>query len=270
MIQPGRQRAVAVREALVGARQVWQGVRTWGTSPRLMLLGLIPGAVTAAVFGTGAVVLVTQVARIGDAIATATVGADGWLHDAVQVVSMLAVLGAAAVIGVYTFTAFTLLIGQPFFERLSREVDLRAGVHGVEPEESAWRGMARGVGEALRLALLTVPLALGLFLVGLIPGVGGPVALALGAAFGGWFLALELTAYPLARRDVLALQRRRAVLRAHRARVVGFGAAVFLLFLIPLGALVFMPAAVAGATHLVQGLPTVRDVMPPRPPAPRS
>ena len=267
--QPPR-RGAAAREALLGARHVWLGTRTWATNPRLMLLGLIPGAITAALLGSGALILVSQVARIGDAIADVTVGPEGWLHDVVQVVGMLAVLGAAAVIGIYTFTALTLLIGQPFFEQLSREVDAAAGFDGTEPQEGPWRALVRGLGEALRLALLTVPLAIALFLVGLIPAIGGVLGFALGAGLGGWFLALELTTPPLSRRGVVTLGQRRAVLRRHRARVIGFGAAVFVLFLVPLGALVFMPVAVAGATRLVQGLPNATAVSQPRPRAPRS
>jgi CysZ protein len=40
------------------------------------------------------------------------------------------------------------------------------------------------------------------------------------------------------------------VLRANRPLAVGFGAAVFVCFLVPLGAIVTMPAAVAGGALL--------------------
>lgn len=230
-----------------------KGVRTWGANPRLMLWGLIPGVITLVIFGAGAVVLISRIVDISGAIAGALVSGDGWWADAVQVVAALAVLGAAAVVGIYTFTAVTLLIGQPFFEKLSREVDRAHGFEGSDPEESVWAGTWRGVGEALRIAALSIPVAIGLFLIGLIPVIGGLTAFCLGAAFGGWFLTLELTAYPLARRGIVPLSQRRAVLKPRRAQAVGFGASVFLLFLIPLGAVFFMPAAVAGATHMVRG-----------------
>jgi CysZ protein len=71
----------------------------------------------------------------------------------------------------------------------------------------------------------------------------------LGAAVGGWLLAIELTGAPFQRRG-RRLQDRRQVLRAHRPLTLGFGVAVFLSFLIPLGAILLMPAAVAGATLL--------------------
>ena len=44
----------------------------------------------------------------------------------------------------------------------------------------------------------------------------------------------------------------RPYLRGHRPFALGFGVAVFLSFLIPLGAILLMPAAVAGAALLTR------------------
>jgi len=235
-----------------------------------MALGLVPGAITAVVFAVLAVVILLQLDEWSRSIAGALVDGDGWLSGVAQVGAALAILAGAALVAVYAFTAVTLLAGQPFFERLSRDVDAAAGFDGSDPGETAWRSTVRGMAEALRLACLTVPLAIGLFLVGLVPVVGGAAAFTLGAVFGGWFVALELTTYPLARRGVVSLRDRRTLLRGHRWRVIGFGAACFLAFLVPLGAVAFMPAAVAGATQLVQRLGVERGITGPRPPAPPS
>jgi CysZ protein len=73
----------------------------------------------------------------------------------------------------------------------------------------------------------------------------------------GWILAVELTGVPFQRRGQ-RLRDRRAALRGHRPMALGFGAAVFVCFLIPLGAVLLMPAAVAGGTLLSRralGLP---------------
>ena len=48
------------------------------------------------------------------------------------------------------------------------------------------------------------------------------------------------------------LRHRRAALGARRATSLGFGVAVFCSFLIPLGAILLMPAAVAGAALLAR------------------
>lgn len=215
-----------------------------------MAWGLLPGAITAALFGGLGVVVATQLAGWSGAIASLVVD-DGWVHGALQVVAGVAILSAAVLVAVYALTAVTLTIGQPFFERIGREVDAREGFSGADPDEHWARALLRSVSEALRLTLLTLPFAIVLFLIGLVPVIGGVTAFVLGASVGGWFLALELTAYPLSRRGYVTLGSRRAVLRRRRALVVGFGAAVFALFLIPLGAALFMPAAVAGATLLV-------------------
>jgi CysZ protein len=71
----------------------------------------------------------------------------------------------------------------------------------------------------------------------------------IGAAIGGWLLAVELTGVPFQRRGQ-RLRHRRAVLARNRAQALGFGVAVFCSFLIPLGAILLMPAAIAGATLL--------------------
>jgi CysZ protein len=44
------------------------------------------------------------------------------------------------------------------------------------------------------------------------------------------------------------------MLRGRRAMAIGFGTATFVCFLIPLGAVLVMPAAVAGATLLCRRL----------------
>jgi CysZ protein len=98
---------------------------------------------------------------------------------------------------------------------------------------------------------LSLLIGIPLFFGGFIPVVGQFVVPVIGAAVGGWFLALELVGAPFYRRG-LRLPDRRRLLRANRPTALGFGVAVFLCFLIPLGAVLVMPAAVAGATLLTR------------------
>ncbi|MBI5160030.1 MAG: EI24 domain-containing protein, partial [Micrococcales bacterium] len=99
-----------------------------------------------------------------------------------------------------------------------------------------------------------------LFLVGLLPGVGSVSALVIGAVLGGRLLGAELLERPLTGRG-MAREAQTRLRHVHRARITGFGACAYLLFLLPLGAVVAMPAAVAGATLLA------RDLLPPETPA---
>jgi len=118
----------------------------------------------------------------------------------------------------------------------------------------------RSLRDSGRLILTTLLIAIPLFVVGLIPIVGQVVAPVLGALVGGWFLALELTGVAFYRRG-MGLKDRRRMLRTQRTTAIGFGVAIFLCFLIPLGGVLIMPAAVAGGTLLARktfGLPTHR------------
>ena len=64
---------------------------------------------------------------------------------------------------------------------------------------------------------------------------------------------MELTAIALERRG-LGLAERLRLLWRRRLLAIGFGVAVFLLFLIPVGGLLGMPGAVAGDTQLARRL----------------
>jgi CysZ protein len=152
-------------------------------------------------------------------------------------------------LGILTFVAVTLAIGDPFYERISERVEDRFGGVPDAVEIGFWRSVRRGLLDAVRLIGLSIVVAVPLFLLGLVPVVGQVLSPVLGALVGGWLLAVELTGVPFQRRGQWLWQRR-AALRAHRPIALGFGVAVFLCFLIPLGAILLMPAAIAGATLL--------------------
>ena len=64
-------------------------------------------------------------------------------------------------------------------------------------------------------------------------------------------IAVELTTRPLEARGITWEQRKR-VLRSRNPRLIGFGVATHLFYAIPLGAVLVMPAAVAGATIMAR------------------
>ncbi|WP_084129624.1 EI24 domain-containing protein [Demequina sp. NBRC 110055] len=248
----------AIKEAAIGARMLVRGLATWRTAPRTMAWGLLPAALSAVILGFVVVAALAGAFPLGTWTADLAFEPGSFPHGALRLLVAVAVVGAAALISIYTFTALALLVGQPFFERISRELDAHDPALEGEDPEPWWRAALRGIAEWARLLLLTVPLGLVALLVGLIPVVGTASAFALSAGLGGWLLTLELTSYPLSRRGIVSLAQRRRALRGHRARAVGFGAAVFLVFLIPGGVVAMMPAAAAGGTALVRSLPADR------------
>lgn len=237
--------STASREFFAGASFLGRGLRMWITSPRLMLLGALPALIVGMVYLAGIVVLLVNIETITVAISPfASAWEEPW-RTGMRVVAGAAVAAAGILLLAYTFVAVTLLVGDPFYERIWRAVETNLGDAPVEVQ----RGLLRSLADALRLVALAVLVTLLLLVCGLIPGLGQLIALVLGALFGGWILALELTGFAFDARGFTLTQRRR-MLRAHRSRSLGFGVLTYLLFLIPGAAVIVMPAAVAGAALL--------------------
>jgi CysZ protein len=119
------------------------------------------------------------------------------------------------------------------------------------------------LGAGIRILIPTILIAIALFVIGFVPVVGQILVPVLGAFFGGWFLTLELTGLAFEGRG-MTLKDRRIALRSRRARTLGFGVASYVSFLIPLGAVIMMPAAVAGATLLARSALGEDVSVPPR------
>jgi CysZ protein len=240
-----------LREFFTGVGLLGQGLRVWLTAPRLMLLGVVPALIVGALFLVGIIALGLNL----DGIATAvTPFADAWgepLRTGIRVIAGLAFLAVAVLVVIYTFTTVTLIVGDPFYEKIWRHVESRFGAVPQAPPRGFWRGVGRDVGTGLRMLIPTIFAGLALFVLGFIPLVGTILAATLGAFVGGWFLAVELAGLGFDARG-LSLRERRQTLCARRAMTLGFGVATYLLFLLPLGAVLVMPAAVAGATLLTR------------------
>ncbi|MFB2599758.1 EI24 domain-containing protein [Herbiconiux sp. P17] len=240
-----------IREFFGGVAVLGRGLGLWATRPKLMLVGALPALIVAVVYLAGIVVLAVF---SPDLAAWVTPFAEGWVEPwrtITRVSAAIALVGVGILLVVFTFTAITLAVGDPFYERIWRETEETLGNAPVEPSGRFWRLLARGIGAGLRILALTIVIGVLLFVVGLVPFAGQIAVPVLAGLFGGWVLALELTGFAFDARE-LRLRDRRRMLGARRARTLGFGVATYLLFLIPLGAVFAMPAAVAGATVLAR------------------
>lgn len=219
---------------------LFRGLSICLRSPRLYALGLLPALIAGLLYAAALTVLILFI--------------DDWStvwRDVIRVFAGLTTLGVAGLVSVLTFTAVTLLIGDPFYEKISERVEARFGGVPGAVEIVWWRSLRRSLVDSLRLIGTGLLLGIPLLLLGLIPVAGQILGAVLGGAVGGWVLALELTGAPFQRRG-MRLRDRRTVLGRNRATALGFGAAVFVSFLIPLGAVLLMPAAVAGAALLAR------------------
>ena len=251
MTQPSVRRSRFPVRFLGGVRLLGSGLKMWITDPRIMLLGAVPALIVTAVYIGGVVLLASHLDGIASA---ATPFADTWdegPRTAVRAAVTLAMLAAALLVFVYTFTTVTLAIGSPFYERISRKVEARLGGIDSPVELPFWRGVGRGVLDSARILFTTIGVAVLLLMFGFIPLVGQTLVPVLAAVAGGWFLALELTAFAFEARGFDGTRKRRA-LSADRATTLGLGVATYLVFFIPFAAVIVMPAAVAGGTMLAR------------------
>jgi CysZ protein len=238
-------------EFWLGFRLLGKGFGRFGGSLRLLLLGMIPAVITVALFGVGWFFLLVY---IDDLAALATWFADDWSdgwRKAMELGAGAGILVAAALLSALTFTALTLLIGDPFYEVISERIEDRLGGTPGAVDLPWYKTLWPNLVDSLRLIGLGILLAVPLFLLGFIPVVGQTVVPVLNVLVGGWLIAVELTGIPFNRRGI-RLKERRKILRAHRAMTLGFGIPVFAVLLIPLVAIVVIPAAVSGATLLAR------------------
>ncbi len=242
------------RSFLRGAADLARGFGFWSRRPGVMALGLIPAAIVGLVLLGGLIALGAFLPQIVDAL---TPFADAWPEvwtTIVRIAAGTALLGGAIVLVAVSFTALTLMVGEPFYDRIWRAAEADLGGAVPDSEGGFWRSVGDAIGLIARGLLAAVLAAL----VGLIPVVGGVLGSVTAVSLTGWLLADELTSRALSARGILAADRRR-LRRSHRARFLGFGIATQLCFLIPLGAVVTMPAAVAGSTRLARAVFDARD-----------
>ncbi|MFC8829349.1 EI24 domain-containing protein [Streptomyces sp. NPDC057137] len=237
----------------VGFGYLVKGQRWVGAHGRWLGFGLLPGLVTLVLY---AAALVGLLYGADDLTAWATPFADDWsslwqgLFRGFLTVLLFALVLFVAVI---TFTAVTLLVGQPFYESLSEAVDRSEGGDVPESGLPLWRELWISARDSLRILGRVVLYGVLLFALGFIPVVGQTVVPVLGFCVSGFFLTEELTAVAMQRRGI-ELKERLPLLRRRRLLTVGFGVPLTLAFLVPFVAVFLMPGAVAGATLMARDL----------------
>ncbi|MFD8015894.1 EI24 domain-containing protein [Streptomyces sp. NPDC058955] len=247
-----------MRDFGVGFGYLVQGQKWVARHGRQFGFGLLPGLVTLVLYA-GA--LVGLGFGADDLVAWATPFADDWSSPWLglfrnALTALVFVFGLF--LAVITFTAVTLLIGQPFYESLSEDVDRSEGGEVPESGLPLWRELWISARDSLRVVLRVALYGVLLFACGFIPVVGQTVVPAIGFCVSGFFLAEELTAVALQRRGV-ELKERLTLLRGRRGVALGFGVPLTLAFLVPFVAVFLMPGAVAGATLMVRDLRGERD-----------
>ncbi|MGW5280105.1 EI24 domain-containing protein [Streptomyces collinus] len=244
-----------MRDLGAGFGHLLAGQRWVGRHGRQYGFGLLPGLITLVLY---AAALVALGVWGEDGVAWATPFADDWSSPWQGLFRgfLTAVLFALGLLlAVLTFTAVTLLVGQPFYENLSEKVDEDVSPDGTVPRSGLplWRELWISARDSLRILVRALVWGVLLFALGFLPVVGQTVVPVLGFFVTGFFLTEELTSVALQRRGV-ELRDRLTLLRSRKTLVWGFGTPLGLAFLVPFVAVFLMPGAVAGATLLAREL----------------
>jgi CysZ protein len=244
-----------MRDLGAGFGYLVKGQRWVARNGRQYGFGLLPGLITLVLY-LG--VLVCLAVWGDDLVSWATPFADDWSSPWSGLFRgfLTAVLFALALLlAVLTFTAVTLLVGQPFYEALSERVDRSVSPDGTTPTSDLplAREMWISARDSLRVLVRATLWGVLLFALGFLPVLGQTVVPVVGFFVTGFFLTQELTAVALQRRGV-ELRARLALLRARRSLAWGFGAPLAAAFTVPLVSVFLMPGAVAGATLLARDL----------------
>lgn len=220
--------------------------------PRLLVLGAVPPFVTSIL---SLLVLVYVALHSSEAARWSTPFADGWdagWRDPFRATFAVILVAATVLVLVMAFTALTLLIGAPIYDRISEAVETASGGVPGRVDDPARVWVPRMIGQTAVTLAQAIVLGFALFLVGLIPAVGGIVSAILGALTGGFLVTRELSAGPAERRGMTRLADRRRLLGREPLFTLGFGIPVYVLLSIPFVAVAVFPAAAAGATMLTR------------------
>lgn len=240
-----------IGDVVRGVALLLRGLKMVLARPKLFAFGMVPPLITSVLMIAALVALVVNLDTVVGALTGFT---DTWgtAGSVVRAVVGIVLVAAELLVMVLTFTAITLALGDPIYQRISERVDAELGPLPPEPKEATAAMISRTVRQVaatVGMAALGGVLA---FLLGLMPLIGAVLAAAASALIGGRLMVREITGPAFERRGLLQTEDRRPVLQRNRALAMGFGVPAFWLLSIPVVAVVVFPAAVTGATLLVR------------------
>lgn len=230
-------------EAVSGAALLARGFGLVVSRRRLFLLGALPPLITSVIFLALLITMIINLDRIIPQYA-----------DWIRVLIGIGAVGGSVLIMVLVFTAVTLAIGSPAYEKIADLVEAELGDAPVEPAEPVAKAIRRSVGQSIGLLLVSLVGAVGFALLGLVPVLGQTLIPVLSTIFGAWMLCIELISTPFQRRGLRSIAERRHAMRQRRAHTLGFAVPTFLLLAVPFLSVLVFPAAAAGGTLLARDL----------------
>lgn len=220
-----------------GVRFFFLGMRTLIRNPVLLSLSLIPMLLTLALLLGLAIAGAWIVGRLLGDILSAE-----WRIAAQVLMFLLALL-----IAYFLYLPVARVLLAPFAEALSRRTHAINAGQAMRQNNQGW---ARAMWEGLKLVMFQLVVALAVLALGLaFPPVGAPVGVAVAIFLAG----LDFFDIPLSTRG-LRLRKKLGVIWRNKSLALGFGAAAYLMLLIPVVNMLALPVGVIGATLLIDAL----------------
>ncbi|WP_413228768.1 EI24 domain-containing protein [Chloroflexus sp.] len=167
-----------------------------------------------------------------------------WLVRGVLVIALFVGIG-------YLLVRFGVVLGSPFYSRLSELLEERLRGVAITAPPPTPANIARDLGRAvlfeLKKLLLTLVIGLPALLLNLIPGAGSILATIAGIALGATIACLDFFDPPLERRR-LRFRAKLGFIRRHLPASAGFGLICLGLVSIPLFNLLAVPICITAGT----------------------
>jgi CysZ protein len=166
----------------------------------------------------------------------------GWMKDLLQALVFL----FALLVGYFLYLPLARILLAPLAESLSRRAHQ---IHTGDRYASPGNGL-RAIREGVKLVVLHI--VIGVFALGLgivFPPIGAPVGILIAVFLCG----LDFFDIPLSAQGH-SLARKLKLIFTHKSLALGFGAAAYLMLLIPGLNLLLLPAGVVGATLLTDAI----------------
>lgn len=171
----------------------------------------------------------------------------GWIPDDLRVFAQALIFVLALLVGYFLYLPLARVFLAPFSEAISRKA------HSISTGNSGFGsnlGWARAMIEGLKLAVLHLSIALVAVILGIVfPPIGTPVGIVVAVFLCG----LDFLDVPLSARG-MPLGKKLGVVGRNKFLALGFGAASYLMLLIPGVNLLSLPVGVIGATLLTDQL----------------
>jgi CysZ protein len=219
-----------------GMRFFFAGLRMLIRHPALLALSLIPIALT---------VLLLLSLAFGCAWLIGQLFSELFGND-LKLLAQAVIFLLALLLGYFAYLPLARVLLAPFSEILSR----KAHAISTGTEYQSGFSWGRAIVEGLKLALLHIAIALAALALSIIfPPIGTPV----GIVVATFLCGLDFLDVPLSARGI-PLGKKLGVIASNKSLALGFGAASYLMLLIPGINLLSLPVGVIGATLLTDQL----------------